>query len=68
MMEVTSQKEESNMTNFHNYMLYSHLLKARIYILQSCNSVKYILCMNMVSFRFSHAATDMEFLSCQLFP
>ena len=68
MMEVTSQKEESNMTNFHNYMLYSHLLKAWIYILQSCNSVKYILCMNMVSFRFPHATTDMEFLSCQLFP
>ena len=48
---------------FHNYILYSHILNAGFYILQSCNSIKYVLCMNMVSFRFPHATIDMEFLS-----
>ena len=63
MMEMVSQKEESDMTNFHNYMVYSHILNAGIYIFPSCNSIKYILCMNMVSFRFPHATIDTEFLT-----
>ena len=45
------------------FILYSHILNAGFYILQSCNSIKYVLCMNMVSFRFPHATIDMEFLS-----
>ena len=47
-MEMASQKEESDMTNFHNYVVYSHILNAGIYIFPSCNSIKYILCMNFV--------------------
>ena len=62
-MEVASQKEESNMTNLHNYLVYSHILNAGIYIFQSCNSIKYILCMNMISFRFPYATINMECLT-----